>query len=186
MSNVQNVSAAKPNVGGAISVAPLGTAVPTDATTALAAAYKKLGYVSDDGLTNNNTPETDTIKAWGGDIVLTPQTEKSDEFSFTLIEVENLDVLKTIYGESNVTGDLDTGIHIKATTEELPHYVFVIDMILNSNVIKRIVIPNASITEIGEIAYKDDELVGYETTINALPVEGTTHHEYIKKATKGE
>lgn len=65
MSNAQNVSTAKPKVGGAVWSAPLGTTLPIDAATDLDAAFKSLGYISEDGLTNENTPESENIKAWG-------------------------------------------------------------------------------------------------------------------------
>ena len=37
--NASNVAAGKPKIGGAVYRAPSGTAVPTDATTALTAAF---------------------------------------------------------------------------------------------------------------------------------------------------
>ena len=73
MTNVNNVTSAKPKVGGAIFSAPLGTPLPTDATTDLNAAFKPLGYVSEDGLVNENTASSENLKAWGGDIVDTVQ-----------------------------------------------------------------------------------------------------------------
>lgn len=182
MSNAANVSTAKPKVGGAVYSAPLGTTLPTDAITALDAGFKGLGYISEDGLTNANSPESETIQAWGGDTVATVQTSKEDTFSYTLIEATNEDVLKEVYGRDNVSGDLETAITIKANAKELEEHSLVIDMVLKGGILKRVVIPNGKISEIGEISYADAEAIGYEVTVQAIPdTEGNTHYEYIQK-----
>ena len=181
MSTVANVSAAKPKTGGAIYVAPIGTALPTDATTALNAAFNQLGYVSEDGLTNATEMEVESIRAWGGDTVLITQTSKDDTFAFTLIEMLNVDVLKLVYGSTNVTGTLQNGITILANAKDLDDWCVVIDMVLRSGVLKRIVIPIAKVTEIGEISYVDNDAVGYETTLTCQPdASENTHYEYIQ------
>lgn len=138
---VKYVTNAKPKVGGAIYSAPTGTALPTDATSALNAAFKCLGYVSDDGIQNSDERKTDDIKAWGGDIINSVQKEKTDTFKYTLAEVLNVDVLKEVYGDANVTGTLDTGVVVKSNSTELKEHVIVIELVLRDNVLKRIVIP---------------------------------------------
>ena len=180
---VGNVSAGKPAIGGAVWRAEKGTTAPTDATTALAADFKALGYCSEDGLTNSNSPDTSDIKAWGGDTVLNIQEEKTDTFQFTLIEVLNVEVLKAVYGSSNVSGTLATGITVAANADEPEEGVWVVDMVMNSNTVKRVVIPHGKLSELGDITYTDSDAVGYEVTITALPdTDGNTHYEYIKQA----
>lgn len=177
-----NVSAGKPAIGGAIYRAASGTAAPTDASTALASAFKALGYCSEDGLTNSNSPSSTDIKAWGGETVLTLQDEKTDTFQFTLIEVLNVEVLKAVYGSANVTGALATGLTVTANATEPEEGVWVVEMQLNGNTKKRVVIPHGKISEIGDITYSDSDAIGYEVTLTALPdASGNTHYEFIKQ-----
>lgn len=182
--NVANVTTGKPKVGGAIYRAPKGTTLPTTATEELNSAFKCLGYVSEDGFVNTNSPEIETIKAWGGEIVLTPITEKADRFAFTLIEATSVDVLKSVYGDDNVSGTLESGITVRANAKEIAESVYVCDMLLKGGVAKRIVAPNASLTELGDISYKDNEAIGYAKTVTCKSGgfgagDDDTHKEYI-------
>lgn len=182
MPRSNNVSTGKPKVNGAIFRAPLGTPLPTSATEALDAAFEELGHVSEDGVTNNNTAETETIYDWGGMPVLNEITEKPDEWSLTLIESLLVAVLRTVYGDQNVAYDDETGVvHIMATAEMVSDKSYVIDIAMRGGALKRIVIPVGSLGEVGEIVYKRNEAIGYPITIKGMDDgTGTTHHEYIK------
>ena len=182
MPNVANVTAGKPKVAGHVFRAPIGSTIPNDATTALDNAFIDLGYISEDGLTNANTPETETIRAWGGTPVLHTVTSKDDTFTATFISSLNAEVLKMVYGDDNVTGtDVASGISVSANSKDLPEYIYVIEMIAKGNVAHRIVIPSAKPTEIGEVSYTDSEAVGYEVTLGcSADASGNTHYEYFR------
>lgn len=184
MATAANVSVGKPKTGGAIYFAPVGTALPTDASTELDTKFKNLGYVSDDGLTNTSDMETEAITAWGGQTVLTTLTSKEDNFEFTLIESLNAEVLKAVYGSRNVTVDETTGlIKVTVNASEPESYSWVIDMIMTNGALKRIVIPSGKVSEVGDVTYKDDEAIGYETTLACSPdASDNTHYEYILPA----
>lgn len=174
-----NVTAGKPKIGGAIYTAPLDTSLPESTSDSLT-GFTCLGYVSEDGVTNDNSPESETVKAWGGDTVLSLQTDRPDSFSFKLIEVLNKDVLGVVYGDNNVTVDGSGNITVKATAEELTGRAWVIDMIVRDGRAKRIVIPNGTVASLETITYADNEAVGYGLTINDVPdSDGVYHYEYI-------
>ena len=185
-----NVSVGKPAIGGAVFRAPLGTTLPTSPDTTLSDAFKCLGYISDDGVTSSQSRESSEVTAWGGDVVLTPQTKKTDTHKMTLIESLNLEVLKVAYGNENVEGtSLEAGITVKANSKELNRAVYVIDRIYNDGTKSRTVIPEGQPTAVDDINYKDNDPVGFPVTITAYPhtaFNGDTHREYLKKATSGQ
>ncbi len=183
MATATEVTAGKPKIGGHVYRAPYGTALPTDAKTALSSAYIDMGYISEDGVTNANTPESEIIKAWGGIPVLTVQTSKEDKYKLKFISAMNVEVQKMVYSSDNVTGtsvSASGGLTVKANSKELEDYTYVIEMLARGNVAHRVVIPCAKPTEIGDIVYKDNDTVGYDVTLGCTGVgeEGNTHFEY--------
>ena len=186
MPKVDNVTTGKPNIAGAIYNAPTTTNLPVDAKSKLNENFKELGFVSEDGLTNSNSTDGDSVKAWGGSQVLQTQTSKEDTFTFTLIEATNIDVLKTVFGDKNVSGELATGISITVNSKEPEEQAWVIDMILRNNTLKRIVIPLGKISEVGDVVYNDSDPVGYEITLKcSADSKGNMHYEYIQGTEAG-
>lgn len=178
-------STGKPKPAGAIWIGATSATLPTDAKTAVGAAFTNLGSVSDEGVKNNTSRKVGSIKDWSGAEVLAPQEEFEDNFTLTLIDAKDINVLKAVYGDGNVKGSYEAGISVQVSPEELEYRAWIIDMILSDGDLKRIVIPKGKITEIGEISYNGTDAVGYAITIKAAPdATGFTHHEYlIKKPT---
>ena len=182
MPNSKNVTGAKPKVAGAIYRAPLGTVLPTDATTTLTAEYKDLGYVSDEGITQSESKDSSNVVAFGGDVVYITEGEHTDTFQFVLLEFLNSDVLKMRYGEDNVTGTLDEGVTIQVNSKTKESAIYVIDLLLDGAV-QRIVIPIGKITEYEDRSINNEDVQSVGVTITALPdTTGNKHYEYIKKA----
>lgn len=180
MPNKSNISTGKPKVAGAVFSAPAGSNLPADAKAELDEAFVDLGYLNEEGLSNKNSPEKKVFKEWGGSVVTTLQTERNDIFSFTLIESSSADVLKRIYGSENVTISEAEEISIVANNSETESFAWVFDMVLKSSKIKRIVVPSASVTELGDIKYVANDLISYKVEITAeLDASGNTHYEYI-------
>lgn len=179
--NSANVTTGKPKPGGAIWVAPVGTTLPTSVGATLDAAFKCLGFASEDGVTNDNSPSSEQIKAWGGTVVLSTQTERPDNFGVTLIEAKNVEVLKVVYGASNVTTSAGGAITVKSTAQELPDLSWVFDLVNSDGSYKRIVIPRGRVSATGTITYADSAAVGYALTITDTPdTLGVYHYEYIE------
>lgn len=177
--NSKNVTAGKPKTTGAVFWAPTSTTLPTDATSTLNVAFKSLGYISEDGITNSNTTTSEDIKEWGGAVVMTVQTEKSASFEMTFIESLNSEVLKLVYGSSAVTESAGA-ITVKAGTGEADAQAFVIEMVLTGGRSQRIVIPNGKVSEISDVEFRAGQAIGYTVTISALPdTEGHFYYSYI-------
>lgn len=174
-----NVTFSKPgasaNKSGYIWVAPLGTAIPSDATTELNAAFVGLGYLSEDGLTEPASFEPgDDIVAAGGDTVAQADPTFSKTWTGTCIEALNEDLLKVAYGSGNVTVTNATEtkegvITVKEQAGDLEHHVIVIDEMLKGGRKRRNVMADATFLITGDITHVHTALVNFEFTINAYP-----------------
>lgn len=172
------VGVGKPKVGGAISVAPIGTTLPTDATTELSDAFKRLGYVSEDGVTISEERDSEDTKAWGGDIVYTSQTSYKESVAFMPIEL-NPDVCMLEYGDDNVTVE-DGKVTVLHTSASMPEKFLVIETVPNSRVVARYAAPRAKLTEKGDINLNDSDPIGRELTFTLMPDDsGVTMYEYL-------
>lgn len=181
--SVNNVTAGAPALNGAIYMAPAGTTPPTSSVTSLASAFKPLGYISEDGVTNSNSPSSTPIKAWGGDTVYVTNDGRPDDWKFKAIEYLREDVLKLAWGDDNVSGDLSTERTIKTNNKPPVEHVFVIDMIHRDGVLERVVIPKGTVTALEDIVYKTGDVVGIGVTVSGAPdSSGNSTYRYQRNA----
>lgn len=156
---------------GAVYSAPAGTTAPTNATTAWAAGFVELGYISEDGVTESYNDSTTTIKAWqGGATVRTMITSSEAKFAFTCLET-NGEVLARYHKGATIAGTGGppaTGSSIEVVAAQPDIREWGIDVLDGTNHI-RIYLPSAEVTERGEITYKNDEPVSYPLTLTAYP-----------------
>lgn len=183
-----NVLAGKPLTTGGVLIAPLGTALPTDASTSPVTGFVSAGYIGDTGLVEAGARSTTKIKAWGGDIIKVLQTDFSLSYQFDFVEALNSDVLKAVYAADNVTTTaptVSTGTlqAIKLTSEVLPHQAFVFE-VKDGLARVRICVPNGQITSVGNVTYSDSAIVNYAVTVEAF-YDATTGAQAIKYSDDG-
>ena len=147
---------------GRILHAPIATAKPTDATTALNVAFKEVGFVGENGVTEAEGVSENKIKAWQNAAVAKKvQTEHDLTYKFDLLEAGNDEVVKVVHGSGTFASHSITGA--------MPaNEAFIIEAVDGAGIV-RIVIPNGQVTELGERKYAANDAVVYPVTITAYP-----------------
>jgi len=171
--SINNVVVGKPLVTGGILVAPLGTALPIDATTALDAAFTAVGYVTDNGVTKSEKRNTGTIAAWGGDTIAATKKGMDVTVKLSMAEFLNKVVQGLIYGDANVTATAASPtkgnlLKVVGTSAPTPRKVWVIEVFSDAAKV-RVVFPNAKVMDVGDTTFKDDQIAAADATIQAFP-----------------
>lgn len=171
LGNTANVLAGIPDSSGGLWVADkvVDSADYPEATTELATAgFKAVGFISEDGVTESQERDVEKVKAWGGDTIRVLQNEHTKTFAFTFAEMGNVDVLKLVYGDENVTQGADGAIDILHNSKTLPHKSFVIEVLDGNKKIRKF-IPDGQIIETGELQLVHSGIMAMEVTIEAFP-----------------
>lgn len=160
---------------GNVFKAPAGTALATDHTTALNAAFKDLGYYTEDGFKMNISKSSTDIKAHNGDVVRTVTNEHKVTFDLTMMEW-NLEAAKAEFGSTNVV--VATGTTIKVNSTAGDRGPFVLEAVDGATKM-RIVIPDGQIvTDSQEVTFNNTSSINFPLSIVAYP-DGTGNKAYI-------
>jgi hypothetical protein len=156
----QNVDEVVVGVDGIVATAPIGSTAPTSSISTLPAAWKDLGFVTEDGVTETTEQSTEILRAWQrATRVRTLITEGEVQFAFTLMQT-NADTVAFYYGG---TVETDGSIIIDASVER-PRFAFVLDIIDGDKSI-RAYAPNCQVVEVGDQVAQTGGEVGYEVTV---------------------
>lgn len=186
MPNRKNVMTGMPKggVAGYLFRAPLGTAIPTNETTALNAAFKDQGFVHEDGVERTINKAFEVIRDMRGDEVLKVRTEHGVQVTFSLLETLNGETATTVYGASAVTVTAatvssGTKVAIAYKGEDVADSAWVLELALGSKA-KRIIFPVASLTtEEQTTTLTGKEAATFPVTLTLYPdATGTYFYEY--------
>lgn len=176
---VAAVSTTKGVAGGYFYSAPSTATVPTDITTALPADFVNLGFISEDGVTENIETDSESMVDMNGDTVYTSSSSRTETITATLIEVKEA-ALKEIYGQDMVTSSNDL-ITVKHGSHTSPERIYVLELVLRDGRRWRQVAPAGQVTEVGELALAAGELAGREITITCnVDANGVSVYDYIE------
>jgi hypothetical protein len=155
-------------ITGQLYKSPLGTARPANSTAALASDYVGLGYVSDDGVTENWDDSVDNIVAWqNATVVRAARTESSASLACTLIQSRG-SVLEAFHIGSEVGEPTSGNFQIDVLPAQADPSTWLLDVVDGTKHL-RIYVGNGEITERGEIMYANGEPIGYPITITCYP-----------------
>jgi len=166
-STVDNVLTSLPKATGALLRAPLGTAVPVSAWTAPNIAFEDQGYIGEDGFEQAEDRSTDKKKALGGAVVKVLQTDYSVTVKFTFLESRNAEVLKSIYGDDNVTVDTDDQVIVKKNKSQSPHAAWIIDL-YDGAALNRTTVADGQITNVENIKKVHTDVISYTVTMECF------------------
>ena len=161
--NAENVRVA---VTGAVYAAAAGATLPTTSTATPDAAFKDLGYLTDDGFTEARDVNQDEVTAWqNGTVVRRTITSQAMTVEFTLAETK-ADVLEFVRPGSTITGVGPYAMEVGPVTAVRRALIF---DVLDDTVHIRKVYPNCEITDFGDIEYKNGQAIGYPVTLTCYP-----------------
>lgn len=154
-------------VTGSVYAAPVGTALPTNTSSSLNAAFVEVGHVTLDALTEQMSVTKELVRSWQRPVgIRQVTTEVAWTFTFQALETSEL-VLELYYGGATsavATGIVTTTIpSVMESTEKA--FVIQVD---DGNITTRYVIPKGDITDRGEVPIRGTEGTFYEMTVAVL------------------
>lgn len=166
--------AARIGVTGRIDIGDTAAAAPYDMADLDPEVHTNLGYISEDGVTENRDEDNEEFVPWQENTPIRQEITKSTvSFEFTLWQ-STLATAGYFYGVSkdDMYKSADGSVFFEeAGKPDLKRNQVVLTVVDGSNA-RRIVLANAQVTERQEVNYKTDEMIGYGVTVTGYPGPG--------------
>ena len=157
---------------GAIMSAPLGTAIPVDARTALNVAFVGSGYVSNEGLTLTPEYSTNDITDWSGSVVRRLLESFNGTINWSHIQWD-VDSLRNAFGAANVTvtaANATRGVQIAVKIgAHLPERKAWCFKMKDGHNLIRIVVPIGQVTSLDEMNFTVSDAIPLPITLSCYP-----------------
>jgi hypothetical protein len=169
MATNENCAEVRVGVTGHLYAAPVGTAMPADTTTPIAAAWVPLGYTTEDGLSMTVDMNKEDFRVWQSNqpcrSVITEQTYTS---TFTLVQ-RNPATLAIAFGGGTISGTAPDHIYTPPPAG-LYERAFLYEVV-DGSIIDRWCMFRGTPALSGDIQFTKSEMTGYEIEVTHL---GTT------------
>lgn len=151
--------------------APTGSTAPTDATTALAAAWRNAGMIDDNGATLKLSESSKTIKAYGSTAIQRTLVT-DDTYTFDLTFLETNQYSQAVYhrlGITSISPTVGTGAFaVTDGTYSRQLYAMILDTIDGTNHV-RIYCPQVEVTDRKDVQFQSGNPITWGVTLTAYP-----------------
>lgn len=177
---VRKIAIVKQFPGGVLFVAPAGTQLPTDASEKLNEAFKNVADLNEDGITRSTDVTTTDINNMSGEKAASFIASYEETFQFVMLET-NAATLSARYGKDRVTSSGDDVISFTTGMPKNEHVSIIADLLLSGmNKKQRIVIPDAVLTDTGDLQYHSGDAITYDVTFSTFPdKQGNNSYNYF-------
>ncbi len=169
-----------------VSVAPVGSTLPTDATSALDAAFDEVGLVSDSGFTRGRTENVTEVFDAAGRKVRTFRSQSARTFTFTTLEDnETVRTLTEPGALVDTTDPTETSYTVHDAPPARRAVVLEFDDTNTAGdaITRRVVIEEAEVVPSGQPVLVDGQIEGQEFTVSTMKNAAGVHYvEYVTVA----
>ncbi|MGH6656632.1 MAG: hypothetical protein ACRDVE_15690 [Actinocrinis sp.] len=168
-----NVSQNRSAIKGFVKVAPLGTAVPADVTTAWAAGWIDLGLIDDKGVTSSNKKTMNKVKAWQTPLPIRQLLAERDLiYKFAMLQLNwKTRALWMDAGATSLSGGTYT--LVAPADANVTEWMLGIEW-QDGTLVYREFTQRGVFTDSGDVVYVDGTPVLQELTYETLPLDLTT------------